>query len=1828
MMKDLKIIFGAFILLIFSQASALVTDGTLDASFNGGGLSAFLEVDSQFKAIAVQSDNKIVAVGSAEFNGKKTFAVARYNSDGTFDESFGAHGKVITRFGANDTLSAAHAVVIQDDGKIVAAGFTNAVKNSVRWCLARYNTDGSLDTSFFSGRAIIPGTVITFFGGDDSSQANALVIDAQGKIVVAGTSHRAPDKTYFAVARYTSNGSLDTSFNPDAQGGAAGTVRTTFGGLIDDDQAYAVAIQADKKIVVAGSSMLSGVKTFALARYNPNGSLDRSFFNPKFARVNGTVITNFAYGETEGIAKALVIQPDGKIIAAGFSNSNSWRKDVTRFALARYDGRGILDESFGGCGLSTVPGTVISSFGQHEGASRANALVLQSDGKVVAGGFVSLNGKSHFALARYNYDGKIDPEFNDGYSPAGKVVTTIGGRKANEVFGLAIQHNGDLIAAGSTDMHGITQGLLARYVTNDILLEPAITYPLNEARIINGSAIELHGVAQNPAILKIYVNDELIGSIGVKGKENTWAYTLAPLASGNYRLHVVCQYQGGNVSLASEPVAIIVDQHPKAVNATVITCGINPVSGTLKAIGASGYYTFSVLSSTNGAVSLSGADFVFTPTIASGTGAFEFEVTDVSTNCTGRGIITVNINEIPAVHSSQWDTCQSNGCAGDLSQTVRGGIPPFTFKLHNESHNGAVQLNENGSFNFIPDPEFHGVTQFQYYVIDAKGCISEPQTAYVTVYELPRVVDASFTTHELEAITENLLPFVSGATPPYRFTLVECPNSAAITLEECGTFKLIPMRGFSGVAYCQFKVTDIHNAQSATANIIVTVYEVPVAHDASLTMCENGVLENSLNRGVNKGTAPYIFEQVGSASHGAVQIHSDGSYNFTPDENFSGIASFQYRVSDAHLGISNEATITIQVNELPKVGGDAVTTCQDVVAEGNLLYLVSGGTPPYSFELVNQASHADVTLNVDGSYRIVPEYAFNGVTSFHYRVVDSVGSASHAGSITVTVHETPVAQPTYYETSATHAVVSNLSSLVTNGTPPYTFILESADHGSVELNADGSFTYTPESDFNGLAGFTYHVIDAYLCKSNHARVTIFIHPAPTVSDVSYTIFEGAAITASVQSLAHGGIPPYVFEQIGQTHNGTLTCNTDGSFHFNPSVLSGNGIFTYRITDSQGTISNTATVTIDILELPKLNSIELETVAHKAITFSLANAAFSGKPPYTFSSVGDAIYGTVSLNADGTGVFEPQADFVGTARFEFMVTDAHNGASALATAHIVIHPPLQITKEIVLEVNEDSRVQADFSSAISGSVAPYQFALITEPRNGTVTIDDAGHFTYTPSEGVSGTDTFNYEVNDGLKLSRIAATVHITIHAKPKIKNSEFVTNENKLVHGSLHNFVSEGLAPYTFEQVDATSNGSVAVNSDGSFIFTPDHGFFGIADFKYAVTDARNLTSKTGIITVRVYELPRVQDLAVTTVAKKPVSGNLQSLVSLGQPPYTFIDAAHTVNGTLVLTADGNYTFQPNSDFVGLARFDYEVSDVHHGIAKATVVVTVKDALVVTNPISLTTCQGSAVQGDIKPFVSGGIPPYEFTAINTDAFTADSDGVFVYHAPQSFNGLASFDVEVVDAMSNTIPATVEISVYDAPQVHDKTIVLCEYCVLKGQLNDLVNGGKPEYVYEHVGTATNGVAKINADGSYTFIPTPGYLDAHFSYQITDANACVSNTATVTIHINKSPSANVSTFVAEQNTPYSGNLAALITGGSEPYSFNVSGSSSHGDVTIAPDGSFIFTPESDFTGTASFQYNATDANNCTSNIATITMIINPVNRFYPNHLIKRYLPVGAR
>lgn len=329
--------------------------GTLIIDIGGG--------SNFFEAIALQEDGKIIAAGRAYYGLQTDIVMVRINSDGTPDHTFGDCGIVRTNIHSSDY---AHSISVLEDGKIILGGITSTTATGVDVVILRYNSDGTLDPTFSSD-----GKVITCIGESDD-WCQELIIQPDGKLVAAGLYENSESNDDFALIRYHMDGTLDHSFGMD------GIVTTPIGEA--HDRCYAAAIQPDGKIILAGESYDDDRRNIAVVRYNPDGSLDHSF------SVDGKITT--AVGEYSSGAMSVKLQADGKIILTGWVHNGADRD----YVLVRYNSDGTLDHSF------DEDGKFILSIG--DGDEISFAMVLQADHKIVVAGTAEMGSHNDIALIR------------------------------------------------------------------------------------------------------------------------------------------------------------------------------------------------------------------------------------------------------------------------------------------------------------------------------------------------------------------------------------------------------------------------------------------------------------------------------------------------------------------------------------------------------------------------------------------------------------------------------------------------------------------------------------------------------------------------------------------------------------------------------------------------------------------------------------------------------------------------------------------------------------------------------------------------------------------------------------------------------------------------------------------------------------------------------------------------------------------------------------------------------------------------------------------------------------------------------------------------------------------------------------------------------------------------------------------------------------------------------------------------------------------------------------------------------------------------------------
>jgi VCBS repeat-containing protein len=417
--------------------------------------------------------------------------------------------------------------------------------------------------------------------------------------------------------------------------------------------------------------------------------------------------------------------------------------------------------------------------------------------------------------------------------------------------------------------------------------------------------------------------------------------------------------------------------------------------------------------------------------------------------------------------------------------------------------------------------------------------------------------------------------------------------------------------------------------------------------DQALSVSAPGVLGNDSDA----ESDPLTAVKVSDPSHGSVTLDSDGSFAYTPDANYNGSDSFTYKANDGSLD-SNTATVTITisaVNDAPVASDDSYGTDEDqtlnVSAPGVLGNDSDADGDSLSAVLVGDVSHGSLTLNPNGSFSYTPDAGYSGGDSFTYRANDGTANSGTA-TVTITVSEVnnpPSASDDSYSTDEDQTLNVSAPGVLGNDDDPdgdtlSAVLVGDVSNGSLTLNSNGSFTYTPEANANGTDSFTYRASDGSL-NSNTATVTITVsavNDAPVAAGDSYTVAQDDTLSVSAPGVlgndsdVDGDALSAVL--VSDVSNGSLTLNSNGSFSYTPDAgYSGSDSFEYKANDGAAD-SNTVTVSITVTPATVYDASVTETDTAPTIDGTL-DAVWSSAPVYAMSNV---LLGSASSDSDLSG----------------------------------------------------------------------------------------------------------------------------------------------------------------------------------------------------------------------------------------------------------------------------------------------------------------------------------------------------------------------------------------------------------------------------------------------------------------------------------------------------------------------------------------------------------------------------------------------------------------
>jgi large repetitive protein len=988
-------------------------------------------------------------------------------------------------------------------------------------------------------------------------------------------------------------------------------------------------------------------------------------------------------------------------------------------------------------------------------------------------------------------------------------------------------------------------------------------------------------------------------------------------------------------------------------------------------------------------------------------------------------------NRSPNGIADVYTTSEDVGRSGNvLTNDTDADGDELTATLVTGPTHGDVTLNADGSFTYTPDANYNGTDTFTYKVSDegsghlhgllgffsADGGHTDTATVNINitaVNDAPVAVDDTATiaedTHASGNVLGNDTDVDSGSLTA---ALGAGPTNGVAVVNANGSFTYTPNANFNGVDTFTYTVSDGAAADTGTVTVTVTaVPDAPVAVDDTATVAEDSgfsaidVLANDSDADGDDLDITLVTFPV----HGDV-FTIGGTVSYRPTANFTGTDTFAYSISDGNTSDTATVTVTVSpVNDMPVTSGDLYTVAEDgtltVAAPGVLGNDTDLDGDPLTAVLFSNPSNGTVHLNPDGSFSYTPNADFTGTDSFIYYANDGTTDANPS-FVNIIVTGSPddvVARDDTNTTSANHAVSGNVltNDVAQNPDGPDESLtvtstggIATTGGGAVSMASDGTYTYTPATDFTGVDTFTYTVTDGV--TTDVGQVSITVTPAApentppvAVDDELFTDVDTPLVLTADDLLANDtdadGDTLTIFDATLPT-NGTFTDGGNGTVIYTPKPgFTGTDTFTYQLTDGQD-VSDIATVTITVGDAtPTDNSApvpgfdSLATAAGTPITIHdddlLANDFDAEGDPLTVTITQTPTNGLLVLNPDGTHTYTPAAGFTGVDTFTYAVNDGYTDSAYSAVVTINVGTPpntppnantdaLFTPADTPRTITQDDLLGNDFDPNADTLIA----FVISQPANGTVEYNQQdGTYTYIPNTGFTGTDTFYYTAYDGRADSTpTAVTINV---GQPTTTTTDPVAGWDSLATAAgtpliispaallANDFDADG------DQLSVTiaqgpSQGLI-LNPDGTYTYTPAEGFTGFDTFSYLATDGHGGESDEAFVTIAVgvpaNAAPSAADDTLTTPVDTPLTITHADLLANDVDPngddmIAFV-VSNPAHGTLEYNEqDNTYTYTPDAGFVGTDTFYYTAFDGKADSTPTTVTITIE---VANTPIQL-----------------------------------------------------------------------------------------------------------------------------------------------------------------------------------------------------------------------------------------------------------------------------------
>ncbi|MEZ9632137.1 tandem-95 repeat protein [Vibrio cyclitrophicus] len=1168
-----------------------------------------------------------------------------------------------------------------------------------------------------------------------------------------------------------------------------------------------------------------------------------------------------------------------------------------------------------------------------------------------------------------------------------------------------------------------------------------------------------------------------------------------------------------------------------------------------------------------------------------------------------------------------------------------------------------VQDNGDGTFTVVPSADFNSELDLTFDISDGQDTVSSAIDLTVRpINDAPVPEDKTFEIEEDGTLIFTDADLLTGATDIEGDNLtVEGVTydggDGILTDNGNGTYTFAPNENFNGDVNFSFDVSDGTDTVSANIDVSVkAVDDAPVSGDLAYSVDEDGSIRLSQEQLLSQASDVEGDDLTASSltvgGDATVTQNDDGSFTITPDENFNGDIDISFDISDGTNTVQASADLTVNpVNDLPVPQDQQFSIAEDGTLQFTDADLLTGATDVEGDNLTVEGITYEGTDGVltdlgEGSYSFAPNENFNGDVSFSFDVSDGTDTVSANIDVSVTPeNDPPVAGSTSYTVNEDNSItISDAQLLATSsdieGDVSIDSVTYSGSDGVLEINGNGTYTFSPNENFSGEIALDVVVTDEEgATDATTAGITVLeVNDPPVAGPTSYTIDEDSVLTFNEsQVLLNASDVEGDAELVGISYDGPdgiFSVNGDGTCSFAPNEnFNGQVQLDVTIRDEDGAEVDTV-INVDVLPIndaPVSGDLAYNVNEDGSITLSqeqlLSQASDVEGQDLTASDLTVDGNATVTANDDGSFTIVPEANFNGNIDIQFNITDGTD--TVQATADLTVNPvnDLPVPQDQQFSIEEDGTLQFTDADLLTGATDIDGDNLTVEGisytgGDGVLTDHGDGTYTFAPNENFNGDVNFSFDVSDGTETVSANIDVTVTPENDPPVAGStSYMVNEDNAITISDEQLLANSSDVEGAVSVDSVTysgtDGLFQDNGDGSYTFLPNENFSGDISLDLIVADEDGSIDETtaGITVLEVNDPPvagptsyTIDEDSVLTFSESQILVNASDVegdVELVGINYDGSDGIFTVNG------DGTCSFAPNENFNGQVQLGVTIQDEDGATVETQInvdVLPINDAPV-SGDLAYTINEDSSITLSQEQLLAraGDIDSENLEAINLSndenaTIQQNDDGSYTITPDADYNGDLDLNFDIIDNDGGSVQVGLDITVNplnDLPQAQDQQFSIEEDGTLLFTDADLLAGASDidgdELSIENVlYTGADGVLSDNGDGTYSFAPNENFNgEVQFSFDVFDGTG--STAAVIDVSVtpeNDPPVAGSTSYTVQEDGQITISDEQLLANSSD-----VEGDVALSSVTYAgDDGSFVdngngtytFTPNENFDG----------------------------------------------